>query len=153
MEKNPIKKRSGTYALILKNKKNRNIQVGKLGSFSFPRGWYVYTGSAFGPGGLASRVGRHFKLEKKCRWHIDYLSTIIPVTRVWYTTSPIKVECQWAQHFLSLGGSSPVKGFGASDCHCKTHLFFFFKCPSLSDFKKMAAPDALFSATMTDVKI
>ena len=96
MKNHPIKKVPGTYALILENKKSRNIQVGKLGSFSFPPGWYVYTGSAFGPGGLASRVGRHFKFKKKCRWHIDYLSAIIPVVRVWYTTSPIKTECQWA---------------------------------------------------------
>ncbi len=153
MKNDGIKKMSGTYALILENKKNQNIQVGKLGIFPFPTGWYVYTGSAFGPGGLASRVGRHFKLEKKRRWHIDYLSTIIPVTRVWYSTSPTKLECQWARHFVSLGGTLPAMGFGASDCRCNSHLFFFFDCPALSDFQKMVGPDSLFSATMARVKI
>lgn len=130
----------GTYALILENKTLRKIQVGKLGRFSFTPGWYVYTGSAFGPGGLAARVGRHVKQEKKCRWHIDYLSTLAAVTRVWYTTSPVKLECQWAKHFFDLGGSLPAKGFGASDCRCDTHLFFFSACPSLSDFQNLTAP-------------
>jgi Uri superfamily endonuclease len=136
---------SGTYALILENTKPRDICVGKLGRISFPPGGYVYTGSAFGPGGLASRVGRHFKQEKKCRWHIDYLSTRMAVTRVWYTTSPVKLECQWAQHFFDLGGSLPAKGFGASDCRCNSHLLFFPGCPCLSDFQELAGacfPDA-----------
>jgi Uri superfamily endonuclease len=90
-------------------------------------------------------VGRHFKQEKKCRWHIDYLSTRMAVTRVWYTTRSVKLECQWAQHFFDLGGTLPVKGFGASDCRCNSHLLFFPGRPCLSDFQKLAGvcfPDA-----------
>lgn len=135
-----MENRSGTYALILKNRTPINILVGKLGLFSFLPGWYVYTGSALGPGGLASRVGRHLKQEKKCRWHIDYLSARIPVNRVWYTIGPEKTECQWANHFSSMGGTLPATGFGASDCHCTSHLFFFSACPSLTGFRKLSAP-------------
>jgi Uri superfamily endonuclease len=135
-----MEKRPGTYALVLENKDSRNIQVGKLGKFSFPPGWYVYTGSAFGPGGLSARVGRHLKQEKKCRWHIDYLSTRVPVARVWYTLNPEKNECKWATLFLSLGGALLIRGFGSSDCRCKSHLLFFPACPCLSDFKTMTAP-------------
>jgi Uri superfamily endonuclease len=91
-----MKNTPGTYALILENKTFRKIQVGKLGNFSFSPGWYVYTGSAFGPGGLAARVGRHVKQEKKCRWHIDYLSTRLAVDRVWYTTNPLKIRRKFA---------------------------------------------------------
>jgi Uri superfamily endonuclease len=141
----------GTYALILENKRSRNIQVGKLGKFSFPPGWYVYTGSAFGPGGLTSRVGRHFKQKKKCRWHIDYVSTHLSVTRAWYTTSPEKLECPWARHFLDLGGSILAKGFGASDCGCHTHLFFFSVPPLFSDFQKSAAPISVKQMTAEDL--
>ncbi len=143
IDNNKMKNTPGTYALILENTKLRQIQVGKLGRFSFSPGWYVYTGSAFGPGGLASRVGRHFKQEKKCRWHIDYLSTRLTVDRVWYTTNPVKLECQWAKHFSSLGGTLPAMGFGASDCRCTSHLFFFSACPSLPGLKKLSAPFSL----------
>jgi Uri superfamily endonuclease len=138
-----MENKPGTYALILKNKTPLNIPVGKLGLFSFLPGWYVYTGSALGPGGLASRVGRHLKQEKKCRWHIDYLSAMIPVNRVWYRYGSEKLECKWAKHFSSLGGTLPAMGFGASDCHCKTHLFFFSACPSLPGFNKLSAPFSL----------
>jgi len=138
--KKAVNTSAGTYVLILHNKQVQTIAVGKLGTFSFPRGYFVYTGSAFGPGGLPARVGRHLKPHKLLRWHIDYLTACIPVIRIWQTRHPKTCECPWAGYFQTLGGSIIVPGFGASDCRCCTHLFFFKKMPKLSTFRKLTAP-------------
>ena len=37
-------------------------------------GDYLYIGSARGAGGIAARLSRHFKAEKKAHWHIDQLT-------------------------------------------------------------------------------
>ena len=37
-------------------------------------GWYVYAGSARGPGGLAARLKRHFRKQKSLQWHVDHLT-------------------------------------------------------------------------------
>jgi len=49
----------GTYALLLKLDKQERITVGRLGTFDFPAGYYLYVGSALGPGGLQARLARH----------------------------------------------------------------------------------------------
>lgn len=131
---------TGTYALILHNRRARTLSIGKTGLCTFPRGYYVYTGSAFGPGGLAARVGRHLKPQKSLRWHIDYLTTRLPVVRVWQTRHPDRQECIWAGHFQTLGGKIIVPGFGASDCGCSSHLFLFEKMPMVSAFRKLTTP-------------
>ena len=63
----------GTYALVLHLECTEEITVGKLGMFTFPAGYYLYVGSALGPGGLEARLARHRRRGKKLRWHIDYL--------------------------------------------------------------------------------
>ncbi len=40
------------------------IQIGKLGQFKFKKGYYAYVGSAFGPGGLNSRIKHHIESKK-----------------------------------------------------------------------------------------
>lgn len=130
----------GTYALILYNDESRTVSIGKLGEFCVSRGYYVYTGSAFGPGGLAARVGRHLKHGKPLRWHIDYLTACLPVVRVWHTRHPDPRECLWAGHFQTLGGTVPVPGFGSSDCRCRSHLFRFDRLPRLSAFRQLTTP-------------
>ena len=49
-----IAPRPGTYALILLCASNARIQIGRLGKMHLQTGYYVYLGSAFGPGGLNS---------------------------------------------------------------------------------------------------
>ena len=131
---------TGTYALILLNRRAQTFTIGRLGTFIFPRGYYVYIGSAFGPGGLAARVGRHLRPHKPLRWHVDYLTTCLPVVRVWHTRHPEPQECTWAGHFQTLGGTSIVPGFGASDCRCSAHLLLFTTLPQVSAFRKLASP-------------
>ncbi len=130
---------TGTYALICFLAQVRTIQVGKLGRFQFQRGYYLYIGSAFGPGGIKARVHRHLKKHKKQRWHIDYLRKHAHLDQVWYSKNPTRQECQWSQHFESIPCfSSPVPRFGSSDCHCRSHLFYCQKSPDLSVFPAKA---------------
>jgi Uri superfamily endonuclease len=126
----------GTYALILNLPHPvADICIGRLGRFHFPAGWYVYVGSARGPGGLAARLARHLRPLKPLHWHIDYLRAHAFPIEVWYVTGTRRQECAWAQAILGLPGASvPVSRFGASDCHCSTHLIHFALQPDLAAF-------------------
>jgi Uri superfamily endonuclease len=125
--------RSGTYALILSLPRCATIDVGRLGRFQFPAGWYVYAGSARGPGGLAARVSRHLRSSKQLHWHVDYLRAEACPDRIWYAVGTRKRECAWAGRLASLRGASiPVPRFGASDCRCPAHLIHFATPPDLA---------------------
>ena len=127
----------GTYALVLTFSERLEILVGRLGTLVLQSGFYVYVGSAFGPGGLAKRVGRHAQAGKKCRWHIDYLTAVTTVDAVWYTADNVHRECQWADAFRQMRGATvPLDGFGSSDCQCRSHLFFFQTRSSLRAFRQ-----------------
>ncbi|PSP88059.1 DUF123 domain-containing protein [Halobacteriales archaeon QS_4_69_34] len=112
----------GTYTLVLERDLGATIEVGALGEHEFPAGWYVYTGSALGPGGFA-RVERHRAVadgENDTRhWHVDHLlghpgTTIERVVR----SEDVDAECAITR---VLPGRR-VPGFGASDCECGSHL-------------------------------
>ena len=134
----------GTYALVLRFSKRLEIIVGKLGVLSVQAGYYVYVGSALGPGGLAARVGRHCRREKALRWHVDYLRAEAQIEEVWYATGKSHRECRWANVLCALPGASvPLTGFGASDCGCPSHLCFFNVPPSLADFRKKLRPQKI----------
>ncbi len=121
----------GSYALFLHLSSPQELQIGRLGSGFFSFGVYVYFGSARGPGGLRSRLGRHLRGGGKPHWHIDTLRAVSAVKGYCYITddalsSPAApVECLWSQAVAIIPGSSfPVHGFGASDCDadCPAHL-------------------------------
>jgi len=57
----------GTYALILVAEEQQSAEIGKLGALDVQPGFYVYVGSARGPGGLKARIARHTRSEKKVR--------------------------------------------------------------------------------------
>ena len=121
---------TGSYALLMYNRKRSIIDVGALGRVEFARGYYVYIGSAFGPGGVDARVRRHLRQEKKLHWHIDYLTRLAPVIQVNYRKEGVRREHEWA---LALSAqaqfSMPVPRFGSSDCNCVSHLFHALKRP------------------------
>lgn len=124
---------SGTYALILQADAVRTIQVGKLGSMRVQPGFYAYVGSAFGPGGLRGRVERHWREEKILHWHIDFLRQVTSIIEVWADSSPQRQEHAWAQAFQAVPGSTiPLHRFGASDCRCEAHLFYWVSRPALA---------------------
>lgn len=94
--------------------------VGRLGTFDFPAGRYVYTGSA--QRHLEARITRHLADTKTLRWHIDYLLAC-PGVRVTGVTRSRRAECALN---ASARGHVVVHGFGASDCRagCGAHLRF-----------------------------
>ncbi|MEO2141483.1 MAG: GIY-YIG nuclease family protein, partial [bacterium] len=88
------KRQTGSYALVLRLPSRRRVAVGRLGEVDFPKGYYIYFGSALG--GLKARVARHLRHEKKLHWHADYLSAEVPWSQVWQLADGQRWECVWA---------------------------------------------------------
>ena len=127
----------GTYALVMICDDQRQVEVGKLGRFLVRPGCYVYIGSAFGPGGLKARIAHHAKISHHPHWHIDYLRSVLRLNEVWYTVDAKPREHRWAESISRLNGATqPIKGFGASDCSCTSHLFAFTDQPSIRSFRR-----------------
>ncbi|KAF0102382.1 MAG: hypothetical protein FD187_665 [bacterium] len=107
-----------TYQLHIAVREPLRLAVGRLGSFDFPAGRYVYTGSA--RRNLRARVERHLRQAKTLRWHIDYLLAAPGVAVVAVMPSNVP-ECDLNQ---ATGGHIVAAGFGASDCRrgCVSHL-------------------------------
>ena len=125
----------GTYALVLSARPNRLVRVGRLGRLRLQSGFYVYVGSAHGSGGVLARLTHHLKAISRPHWHIDYLRRHTSLEQVWYCYDRVRWEHVWARGFGTLPGASvPLVGFGASDCHCESHLFFFRSRPSRNAF-------------------
>ena len=125
----------GTYALILQAQVEQTIIVGRLGVMGVRPGWYVYVGSAFGPGGVKGRVGHHARPQTKPHWHMDYLRPVAPLVEVWYTHDLHRHEHTWATLLRQLPDATiPLPRFGASDCTCPSHLFHFPTAPSFALF-------------------
>jgi len=132
-----MKKDTGTYALILESKQEFEVTIGKLGRLKGSSGYYVYVGSAFGPGGVKARLKHHRGNASKPHWHIDYLRLKLPFNEVWYTHDHRKRECEWAGLLAGMQGAViPLPGFGASDCKCMAHLIYFERNPSFRAFRK-----------------
>lgn len=116
----------GTYALVLNLPRAQIIRIGALGSFKFPRGYYLYIGSAMN--GMAARIARHLSHDKKKHWHIDYFLERARAKEIWTHQGSERFECEWAQAALALPNAKTVAPrFGASDCRCPTHLIHFGK--------------------------
>jgi Uri superfamily endonuclease len=119
---------SGRYQLLVELREKKVIGVGRHGRFSFPAGYYVYTGSAVR--GLDSRIARHMRRRKRMRWHIDYLLRYGRVLEVKRYSCDLS-ECELSRRVEKLPGSRMVvRGFGSSDCRCSTHLFHFRRNPA-----------------------
>lgn len=136
----------GTYLLLLRLSDPLRIPIGRLGQFDFPAGFYLYVGSAFGPGGLAGRLNRHLALatsedwpgRRRQHWHIDYLSHHARLSQVWFSVHDRKREHDWAALIRALSGAAmPAPRFGASDCRCPAHLFHFQRLPSFETFRQL----------------
>ena len=127
----------GTYVLTLRATHKQDVQIGRLGQLSVRPGFYVYIGSAFGPGGVQARVRHHAKISERPHWHIDYLRQTAELKQVWYTHDPVRREHVWAEVFTNTRGASiPLPGFGSSDCTCVSHLYFFQRQPALKNFRR-----------------
>ncbi|MGD9786771.1 MAG: DUF123 domain-containing protein [Sulfuricellaceae bacterium] len=109
-----------TYQLHFELDAPATVTVGRFGSFLFPAGRYVYTGSA--KRNLEARIRRHLSQEKKLKWHIDYLLAA-PGIHMIEVKRFSQEECARNQE---TDGEVIVPGFGASDCRsgCGSHLKF-----------------------------
>lgn len=107
-----------TYQLLIEVTELVRVCVGRLGTYDFPVGRYVYTGSALR--NFEARVNRHLSMAKRMHWHIDYLLAA-PGVRVLEVLRFGEAECFVNQR---TEGETPVAGFGASDCRvgCGSHL-------------------------------
>ena len=119
---------AGTYILVCQAWQAGAVLAGSLGQLNVRKGYFLYVGSALGPGGLRARLAHHMWPGPKPRWHIDYLRTLVPLRQIWFCYGPERREHDWAGVFRELEGASiPFPGFGSSDCGCESHLFFFEK--------------------------
>jgi Uri superfamily endonuclease len=109
-----------SYQLLIDVVLPLRCTIGHLGTFEFPPGRYVYTGSAKRAGD--ARIARHLRPKERCRWHIDYLLDSPGVCVVDVIRSR-QAECDLNRATL---GELIAPGFGASDCRagCRAHLKF-----------------------------
>lgn len=121
----------GSYILVIFLEEEKSIRIGSLGKCKFPKGYYLYVGSAMGNSGsssLINRVKRHLlnKNEKKLYWHVDYFlaDTHSYIKKVYLIPSNKPLECILAQE-LMVKCDNLIKNFGSSDCNCISHLFYF----------------------------
>jgi len=115
----------GIYCLVIFLKNEKEIRIGKK-SISFPKGYYCYVGSALN--NLEKRIDRHLRKKKKFHWHIDYFLKEAKITG-FRIKKYFEDECWVSKQIEKIGGIIIMKGFGSSDCSCKTHLYYFSKNP------------------------
>jgi Uri superfamily endonuclease len=123
---NPRMSNRGSYALVLRLQRTLNLEIGRLGHHRFLPGFYIYLGSALGPGGIKARIQRHLQYTptKSPHWHVDRLLGVSTIDEVWWKNEQESSECLWAARLATIG-KLQIAGFGASDCRCAGHLVHF----------------------------
>ena len=115
----------GAYCLCINVQEDTAVEVGALGNQTFPKGKYVYVGSALNS--LEPRIERHRLTStgdhKVTHWHIDYLlrEPAVTIQEIYVVETDEKLECSIAEKVAEKG--QPVRGFGCSDCRCVSHLY------------------------------
>lgn len=132
-----MKPESGTYALVYECHEPALAEVGRLGSIALEPGYYVYVGSALGPGGVKARVQRHWRADKRKHWHIDFVAEHLTPVEAWYVHAPLRDEHRWAASLAAQPEMSAVQGFGASDCRCASHFFRLSDSPDRASFARL----------------
>jgi Uri superfamily endonuclease len=140
----PQRNEPGIYTLILSLPQAVRIGVGSLGVMDFAQGYYSYTGSARGPGGL-KRVDRHIQVSEGSkmtrRWHIDYLLPHCQIEDAIITKTNLDLECGIAKAIGERLSSRPR--FGCTDCRCTSHLHYSGSLPEMKDAVALAHAAAL----------
>jgi Uri superfamily endonuclease len=114
---------AGAYALILHLAHPVSLTRPRDTINPLAPGWYLYAGSARGPGGIRARLARHFRAEKHTHWHIDQLTGLSDV-QIWASPVPEGHECDLVEQFTNLTCfRTACAGFGSTDCRqCEGHL-------------------------------
>ena len=133
----------GLYHLVIDLSEGCVLTVGALGRIGFRRGSYLYTGSA--KRGLNQRIARHLSRHKRCRWHIDALTSAAPVSVLLIDPSWLWTECERNRMVQALPGATvPIPGFGASDCRCRSHLTYFAGRPTRRQLSVLAGGHGIY---------
>ena len=148
----------GVYILVFHLAKATSIAFDRKGTrHTFPKGWYLYAGSACGPGGLHKRLTRHQRRiadGKKMHWNVDYLREHALLCELWCCeTDDRRFEHHWAQAVADLMGATvPVRKFGASDCkaHCPSHFFHLSERPSTAVFRALLSSRGLSTTVFVE---
>ncbi len=116
----PAKK--GAYALLIDLGRRVDVEIGGARHVVLAPGLYVYAGSAYGPGGIAGRLARHLRRDKRLHWHVDRLTVAARHTAAF--AFPGGRECDIVGWLLQRSDFSvAAAGFGSSDCRtCSSHL-------------------------------
>lgn len=126
----------GCYALVLALGSTTHVDVGRLGPLELLPGYYIYVGSAFGPGGLRARLSRHWAGASRRYWHIDYLRAVSKPVSAWFQVQRESREHEWAAALARGRSLDAVPGFGCSDCRCVSHLYHSAAAPSFAAFRR-----------------
>jgi sugar fermentation stimulation protein A len=127
----------GSYLILVCLHRTRVIPIGRLGSIRFPKGFYVYVGSAMT--NLSQRIQRHRRLGKRIHWHMDWLRPHARWVEALAIRSSDRLECELARAIEGIASWS-IPGFGCSDCRCKSHLFGMTENPlDLESFHDLLA--------------
>ena len=127
----------GTYLLLFVCSNKVEISIGRLGRMVTKPGYYLYVGSAYGPGGIKARVRHHQRIASRPHWHIDYLRAVTALVDTWCVYG-LRREHEWAHSLMqSEAATAPLNGFGSSDCSCVTHLFHFRRKPVKEELEKL----------------
>ncbi len=115
------KNRPGAYILVVALDRPLDPALA-CRSGSLVPGLYAYCGSAYGPGGLAARLARHLRPDKRPHWHIDRLTAAGRILAAY--AQPGGSECALVEELRKLPETRiPLPGFGSSDCRrCPAHL-------------------------------
>lgn len=133
---------AGSYLLLMENVEDVRLSIGKLGERDFPKGWYVYVGSAMNS--LDARLKRHQRKRKTRFWHIDSIaSTVMPIRKVYPIRRAERLEAKLARA-LEPVCDAMIPGFGASDAKESSHLFYFSAYP----LRNRDFVEVLFTARM-----
>jgi sugar fermentation stimulation protein A len=110
----------GCYLVLVHLNRNRVLPIGGLGSIRFPKGFYLYVGSAMA--NLSRRIERHRRLHKRLHWHMDRLRPHAQWVEAFPIRASDRLECELALGIERIASWS-IPGFGCSDCGCGSHLF------------------------------
>ncbi|MEP9411644.1 MAG: GIY-YIG nuclease family protein [Candidatus Brocadia sp.] len=126
---------TGVYCLVVQLLQRSRIRIGRLGTFYFQAGFYVYVGSA--QSSLKRRIERHQRQKKRIYWHIDYLLRYGRIVSVYMYAGEKDKECMLSHKIGAMENAAvAVKGFGSSDCSCNSHLYFFSNEPDPGIFAR-----------------
>lgn len=133
---------TGHYLLVMHLPTTTMVRIGARPAAPFAAGWHVYAGSALGSGGLAARLARHQRAEKRPHWHIDWLLAAAELAAIWARPGATGRECGWVTALEAIGGRRQPPHFGSGDCRCPGHLVWLAQLPDLASLRDSACGSA-----------